>query len=66
MTEDLRRRRAGEAVVEDVPEDDFLVGELRDELLLRGAGVGVAGAGELAAESVAAEARALDLRGVAD
>jgi hypothetical protein len=63
MTEDLRRRTAGEAGVDEEEEDDFLVGELRDELE-RGAGVGVAGAGELSTESEGNETRPLDLRGV--
>ncbi|KAI3481015.1 hypothetical protein L1887_56841 [Cichorium endivia] len=54
----------GEAGVdEEEEEDDFLVGELRDELE-RGAGVGVAGAGELSTESEGNETRPLDLRGV--
>lgn len=68
MTEDLRRRTAGEAgegELSELDEEALLVGELREELE-RGAGVGVAGAGELSTESAGKETRRLGLRGVRD
>jgi len=65
MAEDLRRRMAGEPGAGELVEDDLLVGELREELE-RGAGVGVAGAGELLAESAGNETRPFDFRGVCD
>ena len=71
MTDDLRRRTGGDAGEEELSElselddEDLLVGELREELK-RGAGVGVAGAGELSFESAGKEIRRLALRGVRD
>jgi len=65
MTEDLRRRTAGEEGAEVEEDEVRLVGELRDEVE-REAGVGVAGAGELLSASVGNETRPLDLRGVCD